>query len=121
MEDYSRAATIDFYFDEIKNGRMELSNLRKALEDKGVEDEEIKVVYRQVDKQLIRNAEMDAIRNKGKNLYYGGLFLTIAGLILTVTTYLGFFDLSGYTIIAYGPVLGGLLLAFIGKNQMNRY
>ena len=121
MSAYSRAATIDFYFDEIKNGRMEISQLRKAVEDKGIDKGEIKVVYRQVDKQLLRNAEIDSIKINGKNLYFGGLILAAAGLLLTITSYLGIFDFGGYMIIAYGPLLGGLLLAFIGKNQMNRY
>jgi len=51
MKEYSRATTIDFYFEEIRNGRMELSKLRKVLEEKGIENDEIKVVYRQINKE----------------------------------------------------------------------
>jgi len=71
--------------------------------------------------KLIRSAEVDSIRSNGKNLYNGGLILALAGLVFTIATYLGLIDLGKNMIIAYGPILGGLLLAFIGKSQMSRY
>ena len=120
MENYSRAKTIDTYFELIDSKQMEFSQLRKSLEEKNIETKEINLVVNQIDKQLIRAAQMRASHENGKNLFYGGLTLTVAGIVLTLGTYTGIIDLGKYYLIAYGPICGGLITAMTGKSKMNK-
>ncbi|MGJ8685747.1 MAG: hypothetical protein ACSHWW_14040 [Nonlabens sp.] len=120
MENYNRASTIKKYFNEITSGKLEFSELRQKLENLGIEQEEITVVIRQVDKKVQRNIEMKAINATGKNLFYGGLIVALFGLVLTIGTLTGLVNLKGIGIIAYGPIAGGLITAMTGKSQMSR-
>ena len=120
MENYSRAKTIDTYFELIDSKQMEFSQLRTSLEDKNIEIKEINVIVNQIDKQLIRTAQMRASHEKGKNLFYGGLALAVAGIFLTLGTYTGIINLGKYYLIAYGPICGGLITAMTGKSKMNK-
>jgi len=119
---YSRAQTIDFYFEEIESGKMVFSDLRKKLESQGLEKEEVSIVVRQVDSALQKAAKHKASRAVGKNLFYGGIILSVAGILLTILTYTGAIVLGRGThfIVAYGPITLGLITAFTGWSKMNR-
>jgi len=117
---YNRAKTIDFFVNEINSGKMEFSDVRKNLEQKNIDDKEIVVVVRQVDKEVQRLAALKASQSIGRNLFYGGLLLCFIGIILTVGTYLSIIDIGPYFIIATGPIFGGLILAMTGKSKMKR-
>lgn len=99
---------------------MEFSQLRKSLEAKDIEQKEINIVINQIDKQLIRTSQMRASNKTGENLFYGGLILAGAGIVLTIGTYTRVIDLGKYYIIAYGPICGGLITAMTGKSKMNK-
>lgn len=120
MSDYNRAETIKNFVEKIVSGQMDFSDLRKTLENQGLESDEVNVVVRQVDKRAMRAAQMKEINTNGKNLLYGGLILAILGLILTIGTYTGLIDLEGIGILAYGPIASGLIIAMVGKSQMDR-
>jgi hypothetical protein len=120
MSDYNRAKTIDSYFKKVDSGELEFSKLRKTLEEKNIAKGEVDIIVPFIDKKIIRAAEVKADREKGKNMFYGGLILAIIGLVLSVGTSTGLIDLSGLGIIAYGPIAGGLITAMIGKSKMNR-
>lgn len=120
MSEYNRAETIKVFVEKIASGQMEISELRKTFENQGLETDEINIVVGQVDKRAMRTAQMKEVNANGKNLFYGGLILAAAGLILTIGTFSGLIDLKGYGIIAYGPIAAGLITAMIGKSQMNR-
>lgn len=120
MENYSRAKTIDTYFELIDSKEMEFSKLRKSLESENIDKDELNIVVNQIDKQLIRAAQKRATHENGKNLFYGGLILTGAGVILTLGTYTGIIDFGNYYLVAYGPICGGLITAMTGKSKMNK-
>jgi len=120
MSEYNRAKTIKNFVEKIASGQMEFSDLRKTLENQGLESDEINIVVGQVDKRAMRASQMKEVNANGKNLFYGGLILAGAGLLLTIGTFTGLIDLKGYGILAYGPIAGGLITAMVGKSQMNR-
>lgn len=99
---------------------MEFSDLRSALENQGLESDEISVVFRQVDKKVTRTAQIREVNSNGKNLLYGGLVLAVAGFVLTIGTFTGLIDLKGIGILAYGPIASGIIMAMVGKFQMDR-
>jgi len=121
MENYNRADTIKLYFEKVDSKKIEFSQLRKELESTSIEADEINVIVKQVDSRLIKADQVRAEHDLGKNLFYGGGILAIAGLLFTIATYTGFIDLGGSYIIAYGPFVAGLLIAMSGKTKMNSY
>ena len=120
MDNYNRAKTIDSYFEKVDSGELEFSKLRKTLEEKGIEKNEIDIIVPLIDRQTIRANEVKADRAMGKNLFYGGSILAGVGLIVTIGTLTGLINLNGIGIIAYGPIAGGLITTMIGKAKMNR-
>ena len=120
MKNYSRANTIDLYYDKINSGEMDFSSLRKDLEDQNIEKEEIGIVIKQVDNQIIRSVQLQASSSLGKNVFYLGLTLSALGVLLTIGTYTGLIDLGNVYTIALGPIFGGLIIAFQGNSKMNR-
>ena len=118
--EYNRSDTIDHYFLEIESGNFEFSKMRSELEKKNLDAAEISIVVNQVDKMLIRADKLRGDNSLGKNLFYGGIAVSAGGILLTSATYLGFIDTGNYFIIAYGPILFGALVAFVGKSKMNK-
>jgi len=99
---------------------MDFSSLRKDLEDQNIEKEEIGIVIKQVDNQIIRSVQLQASSSLGKNVFYLGLTLSALGVLLTIGTYTGLIDLGNVYTIALGPIFGGLIIAFQGNSKMNR-
>ena len=97
-----------------------LFKLRKTLEVQNIEKSEIDIIVPFIDRKIIRATQIKAEREKGKNLFYGGLILAGVGLIVTIGTLTGLIDLKRVGIIAYGPIAGGLITSMIGKGKMNR-
>jgi hypothetical protein len=120
MNEYNRAKTIDTLFEKVDSGELEFSKLRKTLEAQNIEKSEIDIIVPFIDRKIIRATQIKAEREKGKNLFYGGLILAGVGLIVTIGTLTGLIDLKGVGIIAYGPIAGGLITSMIGKGKMNR-
>jgi hypothetical protein len=90
--DFNRSKAIEYFLAEIENGRMEFSQMRKLLAEKGVDKEEIGVVVNQVDHELQHRAQLKMIRSEGRSVYDEGVFLAAAGLAVTMGTYLGLID-----------------------------
>ncbi|AEV31916.1 hypothetical protein Oweho_0905 [Owenweeksia hongkongensis DSM 17368] len=118
--EYSRAQIIDQYFQQIESGEMSFSQMRPSLQDMGVENEEISITVKQVDKQLQQSAHNKASHSLGKNIFYGGLLFAAIGLIITIGTFFGIIDIGPVFIVAYGPVISGSAIAATGFAKMNR-
>jgi len=120
MKEYNRAKTIDIFFKKVDSGELEFSKLRKTLEAKNIEKSEIDIIVPFINKKILRAVEIKSEREKGKNLFYGGLIITGLGMIITIGTLTGLIDLKGFGIIAYGPIAAGLISMMTGKAKMNR-
>lgn len=112
------AHTIAHFVDEIRAGRMELSDIRRRLEQDGIPDQVIREIFIAVDDQLMRHMLKDAANSRNRNMMYGGLALCGSGLLITLGTFFGMMDMKGYYIVAYGPVLSGAGMAFVGWQNL---
>lgn len=117
---YDRARTTDHYIEEVRAGRMEMADIRPRLEAEGVPDEEIGIVFRLVDNEVLKGVHKQASSTHHRNLLYSGLALCGFGLLVTLGTYFSAFDLKGYTIVAYGPVIGGGMMAFAAWQNLRK-
>ncbi|MCH2043278.1 MAG: hypothetical protein MK212_04000 [Saprospiraceae bacterium] len=120
MNNYSRAKTIQYYFERIDSGAMEFDEMRKELNTKQLEKKEINVIVRQVDKRLLRVADLRASRNIGRGLFYGGWIFFVVGVILTIAAFAGLLSGGRTYIIFLSPIFTGLSLALLGWKKMNR-
>ena len=112
--------TVAIYSEKITSETMEFSELRKTQESKGYEQKEIDIIVNRVDRNLIKAAELKHEHSVGKNIFIVGLLIMAAGILTTVLTYTGIVDLGNEYIVAYGPALGGLVTALMGKMKMDR-
>ena len=89
--------------------------IRKYLENKSVDKEEIAVIMRMVGNELERGAIKKVRNSYGKEVKLVGLFLFLTGMLLTAGTYFGIITTGNTIIIAYGPVVGGLIMMVSGQ------
>lgn len=114
----SRKDYVAEYCAKIRSGKLDYSRLRSDLELKIKQKEDIEIIVERIDRDLKRMELADMEKSKGKQMFYGGLFVMISGVLLTVVTYLGIIDLGGGFLIAYGPALGGLGMILVGVVKM---
>lgn len=115
---YSRPETIDFYFEEIGSGRKGFAEMRKELEARDIPSDEVTLVIRQVDKQVLRANEVMASRKIGRNIILSGLILSFVGLAITLFTYYKAYVGGGVYVIAYGSIASGFGLAAYGRSKI---
>lgn len=110
--------TITHFVAEIRAGRMELSDIRRRLEQDGMPDSVIREIFIAVDDQVMRHMLKDAANSRNRNMMYGGLAMCGFGLLLTLGAFFGAVDLKGYFLVAYGPVLSGAGMAFVAWQNL---
>ena len=116
----TRREIVAEYCEKIRSGEIEFSKLESILKSNNHSEEDIDIIVKRVDRDLQRMAADDVEAGRGKQMFYGGLLIMLLGVGVTVASYIGIIDLGDEFIIAYGPALGGLGLALVGKLKMNR-
>ena len=110
---------IDYYYQK-KQAGMGFGEIRKQLVDKGLDEETIKTIIRLIDNQILRDELKTAASRKARERIAIGATLTTVGLIVTVGSLLGFFNLGNTFILAYGPIIGGLGILGTGVAQSRK-
>jgi hypothetical protein len=111
---------INYYFQRFDEKDFEISQVRRDLEKRNVEPEEIKSIVRIVDNELQRYIAFKSRKSKGNELAWVGLVLMTIGIGITFLTYSGIIDMGNQFLLSYGPFLGGLSMFFIGRSQRYR-
>jgi hypothetical protein len=112
------AHVIAHFVAEIRAGRLELSDVRRRLEQDGMPDAKIREIFIAVDDLVMKHMLKDVSNSRNRTMIYGGLALCGFGLLLTLGTFFGAVDMKGYYIVAYGPVLSGAGMAFMGWQNL---
>ena len=94
---------------------MDLSHIRKNLESIGVEANEIKVIMGLVDSHDRNRAMQKAKAIKRREVFFVGVVLLVAGIIMTFVT-LG----TSTVILFYGAVIGGLSMMGYGYSGLKK-
>lgn len=110
---------IDYYFEK-KQAGMSFAEIRKQLTEKELDEETVKTIIRLIDKQIV-GEELKAAANRiARERIAVGATLTAVGLIATVGSYIGVFNLGNKFILAYGPIVGGLGILGSGLSQKRK-
>ena len=116
----SHQPIIDHYLERSLQPGFEIDQVRKELEANRVPETDIRMIVYEVDHALqLRLKEKTTQRQKTQLTLAGGI-LTVAGVIITVGSFLGFFSV-GSVIILYGPLFGGVSLLAGGELKRRRF
>jgi len=110
---------VEFYHGKKIDG-MDFSQIRKELNDKGIDETTIKNVVREIDNKILAGDVKKAGKLKARELRLIGWTLMIIGGVATLGTYFQWFDVKGYHIVAYGPVIAGYLLIVAARKAQRK-
>ncbi|WP_124980905.1 hypothetical protein [Nonlabens xiamenensis] len=110
---------IEYYAQQIADGNMDMSQMRKTLKDQGQSEDDIQHIVRRVDKRTVRITELKGLKSRGRGLFIGGILVIIFTLVVLTVS---FFKSEGRIYLwTFAPLLIGLGLMMYGRNDMNRY
>jgi len=89
--------------------------IREELQGEGMSEEEIRLLIRQVDEQVLMEEEEGSRPDRARKLYIGGLALAIAGLLLALAFNAGWALKQLPAMLVYAPFLLGILVMLISK------
>ncbi len=110
----------DHYMAKALKGDFEMDTIRKELSGVDISEEDLKALIRKVDEVVQGNALSKKNKTKGKELTYAGLVAISIGVLSTLGTLLGIFDIGDSFIFVYGPIIGGTSLFVAGKTLRNK-
>ena len=96
------------------------TQIRSRLAQEGLSEEDIKSSIREVDEIVLRLEMEQGAKQKAKSLYWTGLVLTIAALLLTVAFNAGWILNSAPRWAIYFPFFLGILIMYYGKSQQKK-
>ncbi|HZY80173.1 MAG TPA: hypothetical protein VFE50_11665 [Cyclobacteriaceae bacterium] len=85
----SRAKVVDHYIQKVTEGGLEIDQVRKELVANNVDEHEIRIIVRLVDREVQRRMYTTTTNSKANGLVGVGLVLTIVGGGITALTYPG--------------------------------
>jgi membrane-bound ClpP family serine protease len=109
-----RKQRIDHYIQRLSEKNFEIYDVRRELEQKKVDEEEIKIIVRAVD------AELQARLLRSTNPDYTALFIRIGVILILIGLTLGLAIVAGiintgvFFMFAYGSFFGGISVLLFG-------
>ena len=110
---------VDFYHQKKKEG-MDFSQIRKELGAKNLEEKKIKEIIREIDRRILEGDVKKVGKLKARELRIIGWTLMIIGGVITLGTYFQWFDVKGYYIVTYGPVIAGYLMLIAARRAKRK-
>lgn len=110
---------VDFYYKKKKEG-MDFSQIRKELQSKNVEEPIIKEIMNEIDTRILKGESFKFGKLKARELRLIGWTLMIIGGGITLGTYLHWFDVKGFYIVTYGPVIAGYLMLIAARKATRK-
>ncbi|MCY1633702.1 hypothetical protein [Marinifilum sp. D737] len=110
---------VDFYHAKKIEG-MDFSQIRKEMKGKGIDENTIKSVVREIDNKILAGDVKKPGKLDARQLRLIGWALMIVGGVATLGLYLKWFDLKGYHFLAYGPVIAGYLMIVAARRAQKK-
>ncbi len=96
------------------------SEIREELKASGMAPEDISKLIRQVDEKVLKETLEQGERQRSPSYYRWGLFLAVAGLILSILYNAGLVLPRLPAWAAYSPFLAGILLMFYARMKQRK-
>lgn len=91
------------------------TQIRSKLAARGISEEEISSIIREVDEKVLRAEIEQGRRNRARSIYRIGLAVAIIGLLLSVGSNAGIILVDVPRWIVYSPFFAGILLMFYAR------
>ena len=108
---------VQFFVDKVHRGEMTFDRVRPELTKRGMTEEEIKTVVRQLDEEL-QNQLMSG-QNSSPQLIVIGIVIFAVGLVLTIGVHAGLFSSirSYVAMLGYIPIVAGIAMIFVALKR----
>lgn len=104
---------VGYYIEKVQRGEITFDKVRPELVQRGIAENDIKSIVRQVDEEL--QNRMLSGHNSSTRLIVGGIVVLTIGLIITISAYAGFFTaIRAYIGFGYVPILAGISMIISG-------
>jgi hypothetical protein len=109
-----RKQLIDHYLQRLNDKGFEIYDVRRELEEKNVEEEEIKIIVRAVDDELQARLLKSATADYTGVFIRMGIILILIGVVLGLIMVFGVVEPGDFFIFVYAAFFGGLSVLVIG-------
>ena len=109
-----RKQLIDHYLQRLNDKGFEIYDVRRELEEKNVEEEEIKIIVRAVDDELQARLLKSATADYAGVFIRMGIILILIGVALGLIMVFGVVEPGDFFIFVYAAFFGGLSVLVIG-------
>jgi hypothetical protein len=96
------------------------SEIRTALSEEGLSENEISQLIRKVDERVLEETVRSGSKTPFRQWYNAGLVLALAGLALSVVFNAGLILRNFPAMAVYSPFLAGILLMFYARMMQRR-
>ena len=107
---------IEYFLQEKRNGKG-FSEIRSELVAMNVKEEDVKMILRLIDDEILNEEIVKSNKQKAKELIYIGAFIFLVGFIFTVSTFVGLIKMGDSFLLAYGPILAGAGVVYSGVRR----
>ena len=111
---------VQFFIDKVQRGEITFDKVRPELIQRGLTEDEIKTIVRQVDDEL--QIRLISGQNPSPQLIVIGIVILVVGLILTVGVYAGLFpSIRSYiALFGYVPIVAGIAMIFVSLKRKRK-
>ena len=108
---------VRLFVDKIQRGEITFDKVRLELMSRGMSEEKIKLVVRQVDEEL--QNQLLSGQNSSPQLMVVGIVILALGLVLTIEIYAGLFSSirSYVAFFGYIPIVAGIAMIFVSLKR----
>jgi len=106
----------------VAKGEITFDKIRPILEERGIDEPRIKQIVRRVDDEIQKSLLAKSASLSVDQVILLGVVLFVIGVILTISSFAGFFSLgnSYMVIITYGSLIAGLVLIVGGIRRKKK-
>ena len=119
INDRSDTETIEILAREKLEGKS-YGEIRTALREKGLNEEEIRRLIRRVDERVLEETLRGRQADRTRQWYRGGLGLAVTGLGISVAFNAGWILAGWPAWMVYAPFLAGIALMFYSKSFLGK-
>lgn len=115
--DMTTSELVQFFVDKIQRGEITFDKVRPELMSRGMAEDEIKLVVRQVDEEL--QNQLLSGQKSSPQLTIIGIVTLAVGLVLTIGIYAGVFSSirSYVAVFGYIPIVAGIAMIFVSVKR----
>ncbi|MDX8341598.1 hypothetical protein SLH46_20535 [Draconibacterium sp. IB214405] len=119
MNDLPLNELIEHFLDERRNGK-DYSAIRNELNNRGLEESVVKNILRDIDRQILLEDQIKVQRTGTNEMIWIGLVLIVIGIVITIGSLVGIFNIGNSIIVNYGPVVAGVGIFLTGIRRRKR-